>query len=153
MREPCDRNVPVRLASILVIGLAAGASASWAQDRGTCVTANVPEAFTLPDGTEHAAGRLTLCALEAFTPVVELHNVWVDGSGSRLAMSRRAVPEAYADTRSAFLFRRDPDGGLALVGYVVPFGDKSWSYTMKRSDRDGFSDPNRSQRRPAPAGA
>jgi hypothetical protein len=126
---------------MLAVGLAACASASWAQDRGACVTANVPEAFTLPDGSEHAAGRLTLCALQAFTPVVELHSVWVDGTGVSLAMSRRGVPEEYVDTRSAILFRRAPDGILDLVGYVVPLGDKSWSYTMNRSARNGFSEP------------
>ena len=140
MRARRDRNFPTRLLVTLVIGLAVCASASWAQDRGACVTANVPETFKLPDGSEHAAGRLTLCALEAFTPALELHSVWVDGAGARLAMSRRAVPEAYADTRSAFLFRRALDGALDLVGYVVPFGDTAWSYTMKRSDRNGFGE-------------
>jgi len=141
MRDRRERNFPVRFVATLVIGLAACASTSWAQDGGACVTANVPEAFTLPDGSEHAAGRLTLCALQAFTPVVGLHSVRVDGTGASLAMSRRAVPEQYADARSEILFRRAPDGALDLVGYVVPFGDRSWSYTMKRSDRNGFSEP------------
>ena len=141
MTERCDRNFPVRVAVLLAIGLAACASASWARDRGACVTADIPETFTLPDGSEHAPGRLTLCAFQAFTPVIELHSVWVDGTGASLAMSRRAVPEEYADTRSMILFRRSPGGALDLVGYVVPFGDKSWSYTMKRSDRYGFGEP------------
>ena len=141
MRVPRHRNVTLRRAVTLIIGLAACASASWAQDREACVAANVPEAFTLPDGSEHAAGRLTLCALQAFTPVVELHSVRVDGAGASLAMSRRAVPEGYADTRPAILFQRGPDGALDLVGYVVPCGDKSWSYTMNRSDRHGFGEP------------
>jgi hypothetical protein len=141
MRGRHDRNFPYRLAVILAVGLAACASAAWSQDRGACVTANVPEAFTLPDGSEHPAGRLTLCSLEAFTPAVELHSVSVDGRGARLAMSRRAAPEDYAGTRPTFLFRRGPDGALDLVGYVVPFGDKSWSYTMRRSVGNGFGEP------------
>jgi hypothetical protein len=131
----------VRLVVILTAGLAACASASWAQDGGACVTARVPEAFTLPDGSVHPAGRLTLCALEAFTPARELHSVSVDGTGVGLAMSRRAVPEAYVDTRPAFLFRRAPDGVIDLVGYVVLVGGKSWSYTMNHSDHHGWSEP------------
>jgi hypothetical protein len=130
----------VRLVVILTAGLAACASASWAQDGGACVTARVPEAFTLPDGSEHAAGRLTLCAVQEFTPVYELHRVSVDGTGVGLAMSRRAVPEAYLNTRPTFLFRRAPDGVLDLVGYVVSDGRKSWSYTMNRSDHNGWGD-------------
>ena len=141
MRGRPHRIFPARLAVILAVGLACCASDSWAQDRGACVTAKVPEAFTLPDGSEHAAGRLTLCALQAFSPVVELHSVSVDGTGIGLAMSRRAVPEAYVNTRSTFLFRRAPDGVLALVGYVVPVGGKAWSYTMNRSEHNGWSDP------------
>jgi hypothetical protein len=65
----------------------------------------------------------------------------VDGTGIRLAMSRRTVPEAYVDTRSSVLFRRAPDGVLDLVGYVVPLGGKSWSYMMNRSAGKGFRDP------------
>jgi hypothetical protein len=141
MRGRRHLELPVRLAVLLTVGLWASASALWAQDRGACVTANVPEAFTLPDGSEHAAGRLTLCALQEFTPVVELHSVSVDGTGVGLAMSRRAVPEAYVDTRSSFLFRRAPDGVLDFVGYVVPFGGKAWSYTMDRSGPNGWSEP------------
>lgn len=141
MSQRCHRNFPLRLSVALTIGLATCATASWAQERGTCVTAHIPEAFTLPDGSEHAAGRLTLCALQAFTPVVELHSVSVDGTGASLAMSRRAVPEHYADTRSEILFERTPDGALELVGYVVPFGGTSWSYTMWRADRAGFGEP------------
>ena len=133
MRGRRHRNSPVRLFVILAVGLACWASESRAQDRGACITAKVPEAFTLPDGNEHAAGRLTLCAVQAFTPVAELHRVSVDGTGVGLAMSRRTVPEAYTDSRPMLLFRRAPDGVLALVGYVVPEGKKAWSYTMNRS--------------------
>jgi hypothetical protein len=64
----------------------------------------------------------------------------VDGTGVGLAMSRRAVPEAYVNTRPTLLFRRAPDGVLDLVGYVVPVGKKSWSYTMNHSGRNGWSD-------------
>jgi hypothetical protein len=140
MRGRRHRNFPVRLAVILAAGVACSASDSWAQDRGACITAKVPEAFTLPDGSAHAAGRLKLCAVQAFTPVAELHSVSVDGTGVGLAMSRRAVPEAYADNHPTFLFRRAPDGVLNLVGYVVPVGKKAWSYTMNRSGPNGWND-------------
>jgi hypothetical protein len=133
------RSVP--LAAMLTIGLAASAPASSAQDRGVCVTAEVPEAFRLPDGSVHAAGRLGICTHRALNPVTALHRVWVDDDGASLAMSRRAVAEEYTDSRPVFLFRRASDGTLDLIGYVVPFDHTSWNYALKRSAAQGFAEP------------
>jgi hypothetical protein len=119
----------------LVMALAACASASWAQDSGACVTAKVPESFTLPDGTVHAAGRLTLCAVQAFTPVVGLHRVWVDGEGANFVMSRVARAEAKGDSPPVLLFRRVAGSPLELVGYVLPSERQSWSYALQRANR------------------
>jgi hypothetical protein len=124
---------------MMVIGLATLASASWAQDRGACVAADVPEAFILPDGSLHPAGRLTLCTVQAFTPVVGLHRVLAEGGSASLVMSRRGRPEANAE-RPEILFRRLPDGSLELIGYVLTNGRKSWSYALQRSNRNGFAD-------------
>jgi hypothetical protein len=134
------RSIHVSLGAMLALGLAAGASIAWAQDRGVCVIANVPEAFTLPDGGLHPAGRLTLCTDQAFTPVIGLHRLWVDGEGTTLAMSRRARAEENADGQAVLLFHRRPGSPLDLVGYVVPQAGKSWSYMLRRSHSNGFAD-------------
>ena len=139
MRARRGRDFPIRRTLVVMMGLAICASAAWAQENGICVTADVPEAFTLPDGSEHPAGRLTLCPVEALSPVTELHSVSVDGRGLRFAMSRRALAESYSGPRSEILFRRSADGGLVLVGYVVPFGTRSRSYAMTDWGRGGSS--------------
>ena len=141
MRGRTNCRIRIALGVMLAIGLAACASASWAQDRGACITANVPEAFTLPDGSVHDAGRLTVCIHQALNPVVGLHRVRVDGDGDTLAMSHRSRAKEYTDIRPVLLFRHVPGTPLDLVGYVVPFNGMSWSYTLQRSDRNGFADP------------
>jgi hypothetical protein len=122
---------------VLAFGLAAIASTSWAQDSGACVTAKVPEAFTLPDGSLHAAGRLTLCTVRDFTPVVGLHRLWVDGDGANFVLSRIARAEAKADSAPVLLFQRVPGSPLEFVGYVFPSYRQSWSYALQRSARTG----------------
>jgi len=141
MRRPHDRNNPTLLGVVLAVGLAFSGSTSWAQTRGDCVTSQVNEAFTLPDGSVHAAGRLTLCTVQEFTPAVGLHRVWTDDDGYRFLMSRLTRAETIADSRPAFLFRCDPGEPLDLVGYVTSSGRKSWSYSLRRSDLTGLAGP------------
>jgi len=141
MRRLGRLNMTIPLRMMLAIGLAASASATLAQDRGTCVTAKVPEAFTLPDGTLHAAGRITLCTHRVLNPVAGLHRIWADGEGALLVMSRRFQPDEFANDRSILLFRRAPDGALDLVGYVVPFNHKAWSYVLQHTGVNGVPEP------------
>lgn len=141
MREQCIRRIPTPLGAMLVIGLAACASAAWAQDRGACVTANVPEVFALPDGTVHPAGRITLCTEQALNPVTGLHRLQLADGACSLAMSRRSRAEATGDTQPVILFRRTPGEPLELVGFVLPYDHKSWSYALQRSNPTGFSHP------------
>jgi len=137
-----NSSVPPPLGVMLAIGLAFLVStSSWAQSPGICVTANVPEAFTLPDGTVHAAGRLVLCSFRTFTPVVGLHRVWTDGEGASLVMSRRVRSEETAESRPVLLFERAPGTLLDLVGYVLPDSGKSWSYALQRSSRTAVAGP------------
>jgi hypothetical protein len=134
----CKNRIP--LAVMLAFGFGAFATAAWAQDSGTCVSANVPETFTLPDGSVHAAGRITLCTHQVMNPSVGLHRVWVDGDGASLVMSRRSRPNEFDGDRAVLLFRRVPGEPLNLVGYVVPFGHKAWSYTLRHTNGNGFDE-------------
>lgn len=140
MQGPHDPNNPTLRAVLLAVGLAASASNSWAQSRD-CVTSNVTRAFTLPDGSLHAAGRLTICTVEAFTPVVGLHRVWADDDGVSFVMSQFVPAEATADSRPVLLFRCVPGKPLDLVGYVTSSGRKSWSYTLRRATPTGLAGP------------
>jgi hypothetical protein len=122
-------------------GLVFFVSTSWAQGPGICVTAKVPEAFTLPDGTVHAAGRLVLCSFKTLNPVVGLHRVWTDGEGASLVRIRRARAAENAESRPVLLFQRASGTLLDLVGYVLPDGGKSWSYALERSERIAVAGP------------
>ena len=95
---------------LLAAGLIAIPSALFAQERGTCVTAAVPGAFTLPDGRLHAAGRLTLCLDRAFTPSVGLHRVALEGGTLVLVRSRRSRAEMDSGHDAVVLFHRRPAG-------------------------------------------
>lgn len=127
------------LGAALFVGLAACATTALAQDAGACISASVPEAFTLPDGSLHAAGRITLCTHQVLNPSVGIHRVSVDGDAASLVMSRRSRPNEFDGDHAAVLFRRVPGEPLDLVGYVVPFGHQAWSYTLRRASGNAFT--------------
>src|SRR5262245_18862149 len=131
MRRPHDPKNPTILGVLVALALAACASASWAQNPKDCVTSIVPESFTLPDGSVHAPGRLTLCTVQDFTPVVGLHRAWTDGEGASFLMSRVSHAEANADSRPLLLFQRVAGSRLEFVGYVWPEFPTSWSYSLR----------------------
>lgn len=134
MRTYRNLSIPVRYAVILVIGVALFASAVSAQDRGTCVTAWVPEAFALPDGSMRVAGKFTLCVDRALNPVADLHRLSTDAEGAILVVSRRSLAREYSADRAVLrFFRAAPGAPLDLVSYVIPFGGKAWKYTLKKS--------------------
>jgi hypothetical protein len=133
-----DRNGLWKLGILLAFGLLVCASAAWGQD--ACVTAAVPSAFTLPDKSVHAAGRLTVCTIRALTPVVGLHRAWVEGDGASLVMSRIGPAEEKADSLPVIMFRRVAGSPLELVGYEASAGRNSWTYTLQRWDRTGVGE-------------
>ena len=100
-----------------------------AQELDTCVTARIPEAYVLPDGSRHEPGRLSLCLTENLSPVTGLHRVAVEGHTLGLARSHRTLAESRDVTEPLVLFRRR-DGHLELVGYVVRIDRKTWSYVL-----------------------
>jgi hypothetical protein len=131
------RRILFRLGVALIVGLAACFPAAWAQESGVCITANAPEAFTLPDGSVHGPGPFQLCTVPPFTPAIGVDHVWVRGAGANFVMSRTVLAKARGDSPSVVLFRRVPGSPLEFAGCVVPTGGKSWSYAPGRSDRTG----------------
>jgi hypothetical protein len=141
MRRPHDPKNPILPALFAAVAFTAGMSVSWAQNRGDCVTSNVPESFTLPDGSVHAAGRLTLCTVQAFSPVVSLHRAWTDGDGASFVMSRVSRSEVQGDSSPLLMFQRVPGSRLEFVGYLWPAFPTSWSYSLQRPDPTGLAGP------------
>jgi len=131
-RKPEDAMITIpTIPRVLVItlGLFNLVSVVGAQEKDACVLARVPEAYVLPDGSVHEAGRLTLCLTQTLSPVAGLHRVAVDGHTLGLARSRRALAESRDVTDPLVLFRRHA-GRLQLVGYVVRVDRKVWSYAL-----------------------
>ena len=126
------QRTSIILAVALTMSLGSAVSESVAQGRGECVTSEVPEPFTLPDGTMHPAGRLTLCGVLALNPVTGVHRVWLDGTGASIVLTRRTRAEAGPNSEPAFLFRRVQGAPLDLVGFVVSDGRQTWTYTLRR---------------------
>ncbi len=85
----------------------------------SCISAAVPGAFVLPDGSRHAAGQLTLCEGPRYSPANHLHVMSVDGRALGMTTSRVASSEVESDDPS-MLFARRPDGRLQLIGHIVP---------------------------------
>lgn len=119
---------------VITLGIVSAVSGVQAQDRGACVVAHVPEAYVLPDGSEHAAGALSLCLTQALTPVTGIHRVAVDGHALGMARSRRSLAEDRNIADPVVLFRRIGGGSLELVGYAVPIGGRVWSYALENTD-------------------
>ena len=114
---------------MITLGTLTFLTAVGAQELDACVTARVPEAYVLPDGSEHEAGKLSLCLSETLSPVTGLHRMSVEGHTLGLARSRRSLAESRDVTDPLVLFRRR-GGRLELVGYVVRIDRKTWSYAL-----------------------
>ena len=112
------------VAVIVLATLALVAAGPVRAGQGRCVTAHVAEPITLPDGSEHAAGRLTLCASRNFTPVTTLHNSYVNGMPVGMWLARRGVAEGEPAQGAYMMFQRDSGGSLHLYGYASPSGGR-----------------------------
>ena len=87
---------------------------------GVCATAEVAEAFVLPDGSQHPAGMLTLCHERAFNPVSSFNSAFVDRRPVALFTSHHDTVEPDAGSDYFLLFARAADERLRLVGYTLP---------------------------------
>lgn len=102
------------LGALLLSGSVASAAESL------CVGATVQEPVRLPDGTEHPAGRLTVCLGRVWSPVFSRHRTYIDGMTVSLLISRHSVIKGPSPADPFMTFYREPDGRLRLVGYTLP---------------------------------
>jgi len=117
------------LLSVIVLGPA------FAEE--SCLTVNLAQPVVFPDGSEHAAGQLTLCDWKAFTPVDQIHRSYMDGRPVQLLMGRRSNTERSVTEPDEVIFRSDPSGRLELLGYSRTYHGRSLtvSFQPKNSPR------------------
>lgn len=110
---------------------------------GGCTSAPIPETFLLPDGTEHAPARLTVCIDRRYSPVSALHLVRVNGMSVGMHLSRHSTSEGPGSGDAFMMFNRGTDGRLYLVGYANPGRDGMEIYTLRPSARRKTVDSRR----------
>ena len=86
---------------------------------GDCATSTLEERFVLPDGSQHAAGKITLCRSQS-TPSVAMYVGYVDRAPIGLFYSHRGRAEAPTQTEPYMMFARDQQGLLHLYGLALP---------------------------------
>ena len=120
----------VRLMALALCLVAAQGAAGAA--KGVCVSAEIDEAFRLPDGSDYPAGRLTLCHHSDYSPVASFHRTKVDGMTVSMHLSRLGESEM-GDSGSPFMmFSREADGTLLLLGYANSRQDEGTVHAFPR---------------------
>lgn len=122
---------PRRQAGALIILAFAATIPLAASERGSCVVAEVPSPYVLADGSVHPAGAIRLCTEQATSPAAGVHRIGASDGGASFALSHRARAEGGGDVAPTVLFRRQEDGRLLLVGYVVQERGRAVRYLMR----------------------
>jgi hypothetical protein len=100
---------------------------------GVCATATLEEPFVLPDGSEHPAGRLTLCRDGRYSPVSAMHRTFVNRMPVGIFNGREEQGAQLADDENYFmLFTRRSDRPLRLVAYSLPDYGGSQTHVLHR---------------------
>ncbi len=103
----------------LAASAAAAVTTASASDLGRCQTAQVPAPVVLPDGRVYDAGQVRVCLSVEYSPVVQLHEVSVNGRPIGLFPGRDYAAESGADAAPFLLLARDALGRLELRGYTA----------------------------------
>jgi len=123
----------VVVAAVLLSGIVS------AQQRGRCLTVNVPADFVTPDQVTHAPGALKLCVARVHSPVSVLHKVYVDGHMVGMMQSRSGRSEGAAASEPYVQFQWNGRGQLLLVGYAWPDGDRMRTHVLACGGESGSS--------------
>lgn len=85
-----------------------------------CATATLDEPFVMPDGSEHAPGKLTLCRGVDYTPSIAVHVGYVNRRPINMLFSDRGLSETRDQTDPYMIFSRNKAGRLQLYGFSIP---------------------------------
>ena len=120
-------------AFLIVVGVAAifVGRPSVAASAKECVSVQIEGPFRLPDHIVRPAGVITLCDSRAFSPVIRLHAILVNGSTVGIFPSRIRSTETGPIGAPQVLFERDAEGTLELVGYIVPASGRSKAFRLR----------------------
>jgi hypothetical protein len=124
-----ESSARARQAVIFLVAAALTGGIVEAQERGMCITAEVPAAFVTPDRVTHEPGALKLCVERIHSPVSVLHKVYVHGHVIGLLLSRSGHSEGTVE-RPYVQFRRNGRGDWLLVGYALPDGDRMRTHLL-----------------------
>jgi hypothetical protein len=132
-KEDKMMNKTMKMQGVMLAGaFLLAVTATMAETRG-CYIAEVPGTMVLPDGSEHPAGALRICADLVISPVSSLHKISVGGRPVGMFLSvPRSIEENVEAGTAQFVFRRTPRGELNLVGYVVSARNGTTLYEMQR---------------------
>ena len=125
-----------RILGLVVFALAATVLVTTAPAAaGGCTSALVEETFTLPDGSVHPAGRLTLCPNSGSSPVFALQRTFVDGKPVGMFASRRQLVEHAGGEEYFLIFHRRPGRPMRLTGYGQPSSGRTEMFLLDRPAR------------------
>jgi len=133
MRGNVNRIERIGCAALVIACVAMAGPEAWAA--GVCITARVPAPFTLPSGSVHPAGLLTLCPERRLNPATGLHRILVAGMPVELASGRSGRSELSQLDAPVVLFVRQADGTLRLAGYVSPEGPVVRTHLLRASQK------------------
>ena len=105
---------------IVVVGLLVFLSSLSAFAGGLRLAADMNEPVIV-DGRLYEGGVLTLRSVARYNPATTFHEVWVGDHCLGLLLARHSRGNS-DDTRDTFLFRRDSQGRLVLMGYTLNKG-------------------------------
>jgi hypothetical protein len=108
----------LRIAPALLVGFLPLAAS--AEDYGGCFRVDLATPFVLPDGSQHAAGELTVCTDRPLNPAAGTHRMAASGRTVGRLVSRRIRSEIDRLERPQAVFSRDANGLLRLIGYAEP---------------------------------
>jgi hypothetical protein len=122
------RTAQLAVSVLALVALAAQPALS--ETRDACARFEIPWAMTLPDGTTHESGDMTLCLQQMWTPASGLHEIRIDGASSGLFMSRAGESEGLYSRSPLAVFERNGSADYRLVGYAWPDGDVMRTYML-----------------------
>jgi hypothetical protein len=106
-------------------------AAPAAAGSGDCVKAYIDEPIILPDGSLHPPGVLKICVRQ-HSPSAGMHKTSVDGRAiGEFQSLYRPTRRPSEDPRPVLVFEREPERGLALLGYTIPGRERTAVYWLE----------------------
>jgi hypothetical protein len=131
-------TMTTKMTLALLAGVLLLAATSAAAETRRCFTAEVPGAIVLPDGSKYASGSLRICNERTISPVSTLNRTFTAGLPVGMYLSiPREVEQVVEPGTAQFVFERNNDDELILLGYVLGAHGETVFHQMSRGDSLG----------------